>query len=94
MNSTQAAHAAQDMRPRIRLAYIGTSKHSGVSSYRLQGTVAVLHSDALWQELERMVYSERYVNTRDAVRRSITLGAAQATHVQPRTPARAIAAVF
>lgn len=96
MNSTQVTHVApapaQDMRPRIRLAYMGVGEHTGVSRYRLSGTVAVLYADNLWQELERMVYSSRYPNTRDAVRRSITLGST----CIPRTgtPARASVVVF
>lgn len=67
--------AQQDMRPRIRIAYIGKGVGRGIEKYRIQGTVAVLYSDNIWQELERMAYSSRYPNTRDAVRRSITLGA-------------------
>lgn len=72
MNSTQ--EAAGDMRPRIRIAYAGMGMGRGIKKYRIVGTVAVFYSDTLWKELERMLYSDRYPNTRDALRRSIRLG--------------------
>lgn len=71
--------AEQDMRPRIRIAYAGVADFTGEHRYRISGTAAgAISSSNLWQELERMVHSSKYPNTRDAVRRSITLGSAQA----------------